>query len=205
LADDAVAALKAYPWPGNVRELRNVLERGLLVSREERVRAADLRLAAAPPHPRTRVGTRRWRGSSAARSKPCSGDRREHEGRRDPPGDLVQLALRTHPQVRDRAFQLLETDYRSKRPLPAGPARKRSPHETTRPPPWRGHCHENRQGSGLAAAEALASLGHAPMRPAFRREMVVETPTRRTAALRAGAHATPRPVIAAKARTTSSW
>ena len=49
LADDAVAALKAYPWPGNVRELRNVLERGLLVSREERVRAADLRLAAAAP------------------------------------------------------------------------------------------------------------------------------------------------------------
>jgi DNA-binding NtrC family response regulator len=47
LADDAVAALKAYPWPGNVRELRNVLERGLLVSREERIHAADLRLAAA--------------------------------------------------------------------------------------------------------------------------------------------------------------
>jgi DNA-binding NtrC family response regulator len=49
LADDAVAALKAYPWPGNVRELRNVLERGLLVSREECVHAADLRLAAARP------------------------------------------------------------------------------------------------------------------------------------------------------------
>jgi DNA-binding NtrC family response regulator len=47
LADDAVAALKAYPWPGNVRELRNVLERGLLVSREERIHAADLRLSAA--------------------------------------------------------------------------------------------------------------------------------------------------------------
>jgi DNA-binding NtrC family response regulator len=46
LADDAVAALKAYPWPGNVRELRNVLERGLLVSREERIHAADLRLGA---------------------------------------------------------------------------------------------------------------------------------------------------------------
>jgi DNA-binding NtrC family response regulator len=46
LADDAVAALEAYPWPGNVRELRNVLERGLLVSREERIRAEDLRLGA---------------------------------------------------------------------------------------------------------------------------------------------------------------
>jgi DNA-binding NtrC family response regulator len=46
LADDAVTALKAYPWPGNVRELRNVLERGLLVSREDRIHAADLRLGA---------------------------------------------------------------------------------------------------------------------------------------------------------------
>ena len=32
LADDAVAALQAYPWPGNVRELRNVIERLLIMA-----------------------------------------------------------------------------------------------------------------------------------------------------------------------------
>jgi two-component system nitrogen regulation response regulator NtrX len=32
LAEDAVAALQAYPWPGNVRELRNVIERLLIMA-----------------------------------------------------------------------------------------------------------------------------------------------------------------------------
>jgi two-component system nitrogen regulation response regulator NtrX len=32
LAEDAVAALQAYPWPGNARELRNVIERLLIMT-----------------------------------------------------------------------------------------------------------------------------------------------------------------------------
>ncbi|MBX7184755.1 MAG: sigma-54 dependent transcriptional regulator [Vicinamibacteria bacterium] len=43
LADDAVAALQAYPWPGNIRELRNVLERASLYSDSNQLRRQDLR------------------------------------------------------------------------------------------------------------------------------------------------------------------
>jgi DNA-binding NtrC family response regulator len=49
LSDEALAALRAYHWPGNVRELRNVLERALLVSEGDEIRAADLRFAPLAP------------------------------------------------------------------------------------------------------------------------------------------------------------
>ena len=42
IADDAMEALKQYAWPGNVRELRNVLERVMIVSKENIVRVEDL-------------------------------------------------------------------------------------------------------------------------------------------------------------------
>ena len=38
----AVAALRAYQWPGNVRELRNVLERLMIMMRDETIHARDL-------------------------------------------------------------------------------------------------------------------------------------------------------------------
>ena len=34
--------LLSHPWPGNVRELRNVMERAILLSRGEHIRAADI-------------------------------------------------------------------------------------------------------------------------------------------------------------------
>lgn len=39
---DALAAMMAFTWPGNVRQLRNVVERGLLLCRDGRVRISDL-------------------------------------------------------------------------------------------------------------------------------------------------------------------
>jgi DNA-binding NtrC family response regulator len=51
LSEEAQAALEHYRWPGNLRELRNVLERALLVSEGNVIRAQDLRFAAvAGPH-----------------------------------------------------------------------------------------------------------------------------------------------------------
>lgn len=44
-----VERLCDYTWPGNVRELRNVLERGLILSKRNRVRVDDLLGAAEPP------------------------------------------------------------------------------------------------------------------------------------------------------------
>jgi two-component system nitrogen regulation response regulator NtrX len=39
---DALAALRALPWPGNVRELRNAVERLIIMTPGDKVRAADL-------------------------------------------------------------------------------------------------------------------------------------------------------------------
>jgi two-component system response regulator AtoC len=50
LDDDALALLRAQPWPGNVRELRNFIERLVVLARDPRVSANDVRreLARAP-------------------------------------------------------------------------------------------------------------------------------------------------------------
>jgi DNA-binding NtrC family response regulator len=50
LAEDARAALTAYPWPGNVRELRNLIERAVVLSRGDVITLADLpdKVLAAP-------------------------------------------------------------------------------------------------------------------------------------------------------------
>ncbi|HYG62994.1 MAG TPA: sigma-54 dependent transcriptional regulator, partial [Thermoanaerobaculia bacterium] len=45
LGRDAVEALQGYSWPGNVRELRNVLERAVLRTEGEALRAGDLQFA----------------------------------------------------------------------------------------------------------------------------------------------------------------
>jgi DNA-binding NtrC family response regulator len=44
-AEDAIAELRKYSWPGNVRELRNIVERLVLLSAEDCLSAADVRLA----------------------------------------------------------------------------------------------------------------------------------------------------------------
>ena len=42
IADNAMEALKQYTWPGNVRELRNVLERVMIVSKDNVIHMEDL-------------------------------------------------------------------------------------------------------------------------------------------------------------------
>ena len=42
LGQSAVLLLRAYAWPGNVRELRNVIERAVLMSDRQIIRADDL-------------------------------------------------------------------------------------------------------------------------------------------------------------------
>lgn len=40
--ESAIELLKKYPWPGNVRELRNVLERAMIVSKDNVIQPEDL-------------------------------------------------------------------------------------------------------------------------------------------------------------------
>jgi two-component system, NtrC family, nitrogen regulation response regulator NtrX len=43
-AAEAIAELRCYAWPGNARELRNVVERLVLLSAEDSITAAEVRL-----------------------------------------------------------------------------------------------------------------------------------------------------------------
>ncbi len=47
--DSAVETLLSHPWPGNVRELDHAVERAVLMTSGERVRARDLGLQAPAP------------------------------------------------------------------------------------------------------------------------------------------------------------
>lgn len=52
ITEEALAVLQAYSWPGNVRELKNVLERALILSRGESLKAEHFAWLKATPFAR---------------------------------------------------------------------------------------------------------------------------------------------------------
>lgn len=53
ISDDAMAALKAYDWPGNVRELGNIIERTVILTRDDEIRPEHLSIAGEASSPRS--------------------------------------------------------------------------------------------------------------------------------------------------------
>lgn len=45
ITEEVLKSFRTYPWPGNIRELINVIERGTILSRKDRITMEDL-----PPH-----------------------------------------------------------------------------------------------------------------------------------------------------------
>ena len=44
LTEEASRALEAHEWPGNIRELAHVMQRAVLLAKDETIEVADLRL-----------------------------------------------------------------------------------------------------------------------------------------------------------------
>ena len=57
-SDEAIAVLESYPWPGNIRELQNVVERAVLLGKEDVIMPSDLprEMASGQMVSRARVG-----------------------------------------------------------------------------------------------------------------------------------------------------
>jgi two-component system, NtrC family, nitrogen regulation response regulator NtrX len=71
----AITELRQYSWPGNVRELRNVVERLVLLSADDSVTAADVRVIL--PAVDSRSGVAHGTAGSAANSAGTLAERSE--------------------------------------------------------------------------------------------------------------------------------
>ena len=110
LTPEAVVTLQEYAWPGNVRELRNVLERAVLLSRDEQIGPGDLRFAFARP-----AETRASEAPSTLRDverRHIEATLRAAEGNVEQTArtarDLEELALRAPEAVRHRTVRILD-------------------------------------------------------------------------------------------------
>jgi two-component system response regulator FlrC len=90
-AGDVPALLQEYAWPGNIRELQNVVERAVILCRDERIPSAHLHLSVSPPvpsadAPKTLMDLEREAILSALAA---------HKGNRRKAADQLGIGLRT--------------------------------------------------------------------------------------------------------------
>jgi two-component system response regulator FlrC len=90
-AGDVPALLQEYAWPGNIRELQNVVERAVILCRDERIPSAHLHLSVSPPvpsagGPKTLMDLEREAILSALAA---------HKGNRRKAADQLGIGLRT--------------------------------------------------------------------------------------------------------------
>jgi DNA-binding NtrC family response regulator len=94
ISKEARALLLRHPYPGNVRELENLIERAVVLSREEVITTQDL-----PFHLREEKSERLWESSKREKSLPESLEEIER--------DLIIKALHEHQGVQTRAAESL--------------------------------------------------------------------------------------------------
>jgi two-component system nitrogen regulation response regulator NtrX len=66
LEPEALESLTDYPWPGNIRELKNLIERLVIMTREETITAADLPESIKPKTAAARTAARSVAGAGDA-------------------------------------------------------------------------------------------------------------------------------------------
>ncbi len=89
-SEEAKALLQAYGWPGNIRELQNIVERAVILCREDRILPAHLNLSQAAPTPTAAPKTLRELERETILAAVSA-----HEGNRRKAAEQLGIGLRT--------------------------------------------------------------------------------------------------------------